>query len=159
MEVYRLASANFATLDGKGGLYGSGRWHHQGHPTTYAASSRALAVLERFVHDACSLSVPNLRMISIYIPDEMAFEQRFENELPKGWDTTESAAQDVSQYIGTRFLKSQSHAYLKVPSAIVPHEFNFVLNPLHFDAGQIKIIHSHAYQYDPRYKRMIRSDD
>lgn len=159
MEVYRLANANFVSLDGKGGIYGSGRWHYEGNLTSYAASSRALAVLERFVHDTDSMSVPNLKMVTIHIPDELAFEQIFEENLPNNWDTIESANQSATQDIGTRFLKSMMNAYLKVPSAIVPHEFNYVLNPLHPDAKQIKIIQQHSYQYDPRYKCMIKGDN
>ena len=57
---------------------------------SYAGSSRALAVLERF-----------------------------EKDLPKGWDTTENWQKQVSQNIGTAFLKKLAHPYLKVPSAIV----------------------------------------
>ena len=94
---------------------------------SYAGSSRALAVLERF-----------------------------EKDLPKGWDTTENGQKQVSQNIGTAFLKKLAHPYLKVPSAIVSHEYNYILNPLHPDANKIKVISTCSYQYDPRYKKMIR---
>ena len=156
MEVYRLANTSYIPLDGKGGLYGAGRWHSMGNLVTYAVSSRALAVLERFIHDADTLSVPNLQMLTIHIPDHMSFDQRFEKDLPKGWDTTENGQQQVSQSIGTAFLKKLAHPYLKVPSAIVSHEYNYILNPLHPDANEIKVISTCSYQYDPRYKKMIR---
>lgn len=156
MEIYRLANAQFATLDGKGGMYAPGRWHHTGHCVTYAASSRALAVLERFVHDRQALHTPNMKMITIHVPDKLTFAQFFEGDLPEQWDTTLNDQQQDTQELGTSFLVKKQHAFLKVPSAIVPHEFNFILNPLHEEAQRIKIIDKHDYQYDDRYKRMIR---
>ena len=157
MEVFRLANASFVSLDGQGGLYGSGRWQHKGNPVTYAGSSRALAVLERFIHDKESLNVPDLKMLTIHIPDEMQFTQCFEMDLPKGWDSIENTKQTQTQDIGTKFLKGNARAFLKVPSAIVPHEFNYVLNPLHMEANKIKVVDNHNYQYDPRFKRMIKA--
>lgn len=159
MEVYRLANRHFVSLDGMGGLYGTGRWHARGSLVTYAAESRALAVLERFIHDTHALSVPNLNMLTIYIPDELSFDQIFERDLPTGWDTTESTEQNATQEIGNLFLQSNSRAFLKVPSAIVPHEYNYILNPGHPDASQIKIIDSHPYFYDERYKRIMKTNE
>jgi RES domain-containing protein len=157
VEVFRLANTLYASLDGSGGLHGNGRWHHTGYRVTYAGSSRALAVLERFVHDKNSLTVPDLQMITIHIPDEMVFVQRFEQDLPKRWDTTDNDNQQATQNIGTDFLKDNVFAFLKTPSAIVPHEYNYVLNPLHPDASRITIVDAHNYQYDERYKRIIKA--
>jgi|TARA_R110001583_G_scaffold187258_1_gene348396 RES domain-containing protein len=156
VEVFRLAHKNFTSLDGKGGLYGVGRWHHIGFPVIYAGGSRSLAVLERFIHDKASLTIPNLKMLTIHIPDNIEFEQHFISTLPLGWDTTANEEQQATQDIGIGFLKANTSAFLKVPSAIVPHEYNYIINPLHPEATKIDVIDTHDYQYDERYKRIIR---
>ena len=41
--------------------------------------------------------------------------------------------------LGDRWLNEQESAALKVPSAVIPVEFNYVLNPRHKDFGKIEI--------------------
>lgn len=155
MEVFRLSVAKYADLTGTGGLCGDGRWHTKGKPVVYGGSSRALAILEKFIHEE-DIDVPDMSMITIYIPDDLPYEQITLHQLPNEWDSIDSTKLGGTQVLGDTFLKSLSHAYLKVPSAIVPHEYNYIINPAHPDAHCIKVIDKHPYSYDGRYKRFIK---
>ena len=155
MEIYRLAQKDYATLDGMGGMFSSGRWHQRDVKVTYAASSRSLAVLERFIHCAPT-TIPNMVMITIFVPDDIAYEHLVSSQLPDNWDTITASDQDDTQALGMDFLTKNKHAYLKVPSAIVPHEYNYILNPNHPDSPRIIINEVHPYQFDARYQRFIK---
>jgi hypothetical protein len=39
----------------------------------------------------------------------------------------------------------------------VSHEYNYVLNPLHPVASRITIVDARNYQYDERYKRIMKA--
>jgi RES domain-containing protein len=52
--------------------------------------------------------------------------------------------------MGDAFLKKQEHLLMRVPSAVVPAEYNYVLNPLHIEARNIKIINVEAFNLDER---------
>lgn len=156
MEVFRLAATEFSDLSGTGGLFGNGRWHTKGNFVIYAGSSRSLAVLEKFVHEE-DIDVPNLSMITIYLPDDLPYQQYTLHDLPTNWDNIDSTNLDGTQQLGDEFLSSLSHAYLIVPSVIVPHEYNYVINPAHPKASRISIIDKQAYRYDSRYQRFIKS--
>ena len=47
-------------------------------------------------------------------------------------------------------LKKQDHLLLQLPSAIVPNEFNYLLNPLHKDISKVKILNKQAFDFDER---------
>lgn len=155
MEVYRLCNQAFTDLNGQGGLYASGRWHKRGLPILYSASSRALAILERFVHEDFN-DLPKLKMLTIWLPDDISIQQLTTAQLPLGWDNINDQAQQISQQIGHDWLKRQGSAVLKVPSAFVQDEFNYLLNPQHQDHAKIQIVDQRNYYYDQRLQVMVR---
>lgn len=153
MEVYRLALAKHANLNGVGGIYGAGRWHHRGQPIIYAGQSRSICVLERFVHEDPA-HMPKLKLLTIHIPDNTSMQQVVEKQLPKHWDLIPESS--VSRDFGSQWLKDAQSAILKLPSAIVPNEYNYLINPNHSDAQKIRILDATDFYYDPRLKAMIR---
>lgn len=153
MEVYRLSHANFASLSGEGGLYGSGRWHQKGALVTYTASSRSLAALERLVHESIE-DMPALSMLTIWVPDDVSISRHTTKALPEGWDSLPDSG--LAREVGLKWLASSDSLLLQVPSAIIQDEYNYLINPLHSDFSRIKIVDKRAYYYDPRLQRMIR---
>ncbi|MEH6631375.1 MAG: RES family NAD+ phosphorylase [Halopseudomonas aestusnigri] len=153
MEIYRLAHAKYADLSGKGGIYGSGRWHNKGYPILYTASSRSLAALERFVHETAS-TLPKLKLITIWLPDNFTIVRYTETELPKGWDQLPDTS--ASRNFGSKWLEEEKCAGLQVPSAIVRGEYNLLINPNHPDANNMKVVDEVNFYYDPRLQKMIR---
>lgn len=131
MYVWRICSQKYqaTAFSGVGGLYVSGRWHPQGQKIIYTAESLALASLEIFVHmesDRISLVA-----IKAWLPEELEIEEVKKNQLPDNWQ--ETSAYPLLQKIGQDWLSNCRTPILKVPSSIVPVEYNYLLNPQHRD--------------------------
>ncbi len=128
MEVWRLCKQKHqnTAFSGEGGLYTSGRWKEQGCKIVYTAESLALATLEVFVHIE-SDKIPLVAMRA-QIPDNLVIIEVDIKDLPSNWQ--EVSAYPLLQQIGKKWLEAKESPILKVPSAIVPVEFNYLINPL-----------------------------
>ncbi len=140
MVVYRISKKEYIQdLSGIGaGLHG-GRWNPKGLNMVYTSGSIALASLEYLVHNYHLLSTTTvcLAKIEIGMPGEI-MEYSIE-KLPTGWN--EQMRSLVStQNIGKKMLLARNNYVLKVPSAVVPGEFNLLLNPLHAHHAQTKVM-------------------
>ncbi|GAB4540530.1 MAG: RES family NAD+ phosphorylase [Pleurocapsa sp.] len=129
MFVWRICSQKYraSAFSGVGGLYVPGRWHPQGHKIVYTAESLALASLEIFVHLE-SDRVP-LVAIKAWMSDELEIEEIEPSQLPDNWQDT--SAYSLLQKMGRDWHLSCRTPILKVPSSIVPVEYNYLLNPQH----------------------------
>ncbi len=139
MILYRIARCNYANdLSGTGARLYGGRWNSVGKPATYLASSRSLAVLEVLVH-----------LQPLMVPDDFCL---VEVEVPDKHIQTITAVSppQILARIGDNFLKRQEYFMLKVPSAIVPAEYNYLLNPLHPDMKKVKTIKKEPFDFDSR---------
>jgi hypothetical protein len=56
----------------------------------------------------------------------------------------------VSLSILDRWANIAKSLLAKVPSMIVPEEFNYLVNPLHPDVGEVKVTVIQKWFYDPR---------
>jgi RES domain-containing protein len=132
MNVWRICSKKYrdTAFSGIGGLYTQSRWLPKGYHVVYTAESLALASLEVFVHTAESGSIP-LVAIKASIQDDIAIETIDLDVLPSNWQ--EESAYPQLQQIGAEWIKSQRTPILKVSSAIIPVEFNYIFNPEHPD--------------------------
>ncbi len=149
MFVYRITNAEHRALDGMGGLYGQGRWHKKGFPVIYTSDHASLAAWEKIVLVASFDNLPdNLLLIKIELPDRIKIQTVSEKIMTKGWDSFPFAHETVN--FGTEFLQKKEHLALKVPSVIIPDEFNILLNPLHPDINDCRIISSAPFLYDKR---------
>ncbi|MEL7477092.1 MAG: RES family NAD+ phosphorylase [Cyanobacteria bacterium J06555_12] len=130
LMLWRLSKKKYAAsaFSGDGGLYVAGRWTPKGFRATYTSESLALASLEVFVH-AETRNLP-LTGVRAYI-DKPVVEEVSIKSLPDDWQQT--SAYPILQSIGERWLTEMSAPILKVPSAIVPVEYNYILNPTHPD--------------------------
>ena len=147
MIVWRIS--NYLDLSGQGGLRAPARWHHAGAPIVYTASSPASALLEVLVHLELN-ELKNLpdsyQLLRIDVPDSLAILKIEEANLEPDWRTLLR----LTRTHGDNWLRESGSALLSVPSAIVPHTQNYLINPAHRDTGKIKI-HSHGnYPFDFR---------
>lgn len=149
MKLFRLCKAGFATdLSGKGAEVAGGRWNSKGTPLVYTSSSRALCLLEVAVHLPLYLVPADFRLITLEIPDELKMQEVPVNRLPLNW---KQYPYPVScQHIGDLFVKNEKLPVLKVPSAIVQDEWNYLLNPRHTDIRKIKIVRNDPFAFDER---------
>lgn len=149
MIVYRIARKAHIALDGVGGLYGPGRWHKKGNLVIYTSEHASLAAWEKIVHVASVENLPDdLLMIKIEIPDSAVIQEIPQKVFVKGWDGFPFVNETVEY--GTTFLKAKKHLALRVPSAIIPDEYNIILNPLHPDIHRCQIISIKPFAFDRR---------
>jgi len=153
MRVYRIERQRYlsTTLDGIGASLSSGfRWNSLHTRLVYTAESRALSMLEVSVHLDWSEDLPNDRYyVEIDIPDDMLILEVQNEDLPMGWDVKPPA--QITQYIGDTFVRQHEAAVLKVPSAIVPFEYNYLINPLHPDSKGIRVTRTARMNFDRRF--------
>lgn len=152
MICYRIAplkhNDSHNALVGLGGMFAEGRWHFTGNPIVYCASSRSLAMLERLVNDSTDILSVNLSVTTILIPDDIKIDRLVASQLPKSWDSYPYITH--TQKIGTDWIKSLSSAVLQVPSSLCPEEYNYLVNPQHFDAKLIKCVNVSDFSYPNR---------
>jgi RES domain-containing protein len=155
MKVFRIERGKYleTTLQGIGAASTEGyRWNSLNTFLVYAAESRALAILEVSVHLDLSEDLPNDRFyVEIDIPDDVAIFELSLDELPENWDAKPPILE--TQFIGDDFVAQKNAAVLKVPSAIVPPEFNYLINPNHPDAVKITVVSIQPLQFDNRLKQ------
>jgi RES domain-containing protein len=153
MKVYRVEREKYlvTTLTGTGAAMTEGyRWNSINTYLVYTAASRALATLEVSVHLDLSEDLPADRFyVEIDIPDDIDILELREDDLPENWDTKPPALE--TQYIGDDFVRQNEAAVLKVPSAIVPPEYNYLINPNHPDSKRIKVVSTKRLTFDSRF--------
>jgi len=146
MFLWRIS--NQRTLDGRGGLEASARWHTQGRPIVYLAESVAGALLEVLVHlELSSARLPkSYRLLKVEAPDGISIEALSVTDLNESWTYDET----VTRAVGDQWLASKRTALLRVPSAIAPETDNVVLNSAHEEARRLRIISHREYPWDLR---------
>lgn len=146
MTIYRLTNSGYAhDTSGAGSRIYGGRWNPPGLAVLYTSQYISLAILEILVRANKETSPDSYTLISFEIPDIGIYEVQIK-KLKKEWPNDLK----YSQGIGEDFLKENQSLCLKVPSAIVPQENNFLLNPLHSDFKKVKIISSELLDLDKR---------
>jgi RES domain-containing protein len=149
MLVYRLGLTIYAEqLTGEGARLFGGRWNEVGTPCLYTCETKALCVLE-YSANVARIDMPlHLSFTTYQIPDE-GWQSFSAHELPSGWQAV-PATQAVRRW-GTEQLKNA--LAIRVPSVIIPTEFNFALNPLHADFKKVKIKAVEPFTFDLRIKQ------
>lgn len=152
MKVYRISRCNYINdLSGSGAAKYGGRWHSKGVHVLYAASSASLALLESVVHIS-NIQVSDFCMICLEIPDNSLEKINIEN-LPANW--FENPPPDALKIFGDAFISNNKSLVLEIPSAIVPEENNYLLNPMHNLYSKIKILFQRNIAID---KRLVKQN-
>lgn len=136
-------------FDGEGARLHGGRWNSPGMAAIYTSESRALATLEILAGLGGTGGLPSYSLIPV------TFEERFvdvvaPSSLPSGWDARPPGT--ASQGLGDQWLAAGTSVVLRVPSVIVPAEYNHVLNPKHPDFDVIEIGKPIPLPIDPRLR-------
>lgn len=152
MIVYRISKAKYASSLNASGIYG--RWNSEGKKVIYTGGSAALSSLEVAVHrSGASLTSGDYFIAKIKIPDKVLIEEVQLTELTNinpEWIKPTNCL--MTQHWGDIWLASLTSAVLKVPSAIIPMEFNYLLNVEHPDFSLILIDSIAPFSFDPRLK-------
>lgn len=149
MRVWRLAPSLHPPLSGEGARLVGGRWNSPGTPLVYTSAYLSLAVLEILVHFDVQRLPTNLIAYEIEFPDD-AREILDPETLGADWATETFHRQ--TRTIGDRWIADGGSLALLVPSAIIPAEWNVLLNPQHPDASQLRIVNREPFRFDPRLR-------
>ncbi len=140
-----------SAFTGVGAWLEGGRWNRKGVHMIYTAGSLALAALEIVVH------LPETAILySHYVRIPVQFDSGQVTELaltslPEDWNGHPPS--ESTQEIGTSWAIEKKSLVLKVPSSVIPEEYNFLINPLHPDASRLKIGNAEPFKFDFRIKR------
>ena len=154
VTVWRIAtdtkSYEADDLSGAGAKTTGGRWNEAGDPLVYTSETQALACLETVVHLNAGGLPLNRYLVSVTIPASVWAGARTETpgSLPVGWDADPSGRASIQ--FGSAWIRSMASALLRVPSVIVPDEYNVLINPLHPDSRAIIAVKIRKWLYDPR---------
>lgn len=135
MDLFRIISEKYADdLSGTGAKLVGGRWNSKGSPVIYCSENRALALLENLVRTPLALLKNNLLIVTIHVPDNIkiinAGKIKVLNNYPASSETKKE---------GDQWVKNSKSLLLKVPSIIIPNEYNFLINPMHNDISKVTI--------------------
>lgn len=147
MLLYRITRSPYANdLSGTGARLYGGRWNNIGRAMIYTASSRSLATLEALVHLPTAIIPDDFCIIIIDVPDDV-FEPDT-NLFPPNWNAYPEP--EILKRTGDFFLKQNDHLLMKVPSAIVKEEYNYLINPQHPKINEVKILKTEPFTFDDR---------
>jgi RES domain-containing protein len=146
VKLYRIVQAKYAN-----GLYASGiqgRWNATGELVIYASESRALACLENLVYRNGYGLQSLYRILVLELSDDVVQEEIRAEHMPEGWNDPMSL---ICRKIGSKWIRENRSCVLRVPSVIVPQEYNFVINMRYSEFPQLKLTEIEVFQFDRRF--------
>lgn len=148
MVIFRITLAIHAGNLHAPGL--AGRWNPEGTFVIYASSSRSLACLENIVHRSSAQLGLRFRCMIIGFPDALPVETADIRAIGNNWFDQKSFR--ACQAVGDAWLRSGRTCILRVPSAVIRAEDNYVINAKHPDFSQIRITGTEEFLFDSRLK-------
>ncbi|MEP6712707.1 MAG: RES family NAD+ phosphorylase [Ferruginibacter sp.] len=147
MIVYRISNAIYSNdISGTGAKLNGSRWNSKGVPMLYTSNHISLAVLEMLVNTQFKDYSIALDLIYIRLPDDEAISEITLSKIKENWKEDAS----YTKFIGNEFIKQSHSLLLKVPSAVIQEEYNFLVNPLHPDFKKVKIQKTKSFWPDKR---------
>ena len=150
MLLFRIAHEKYIRdLSGYGAYLNAGRWHSKGGHVLYTAENRALCALELFVRIIDIPVFPNKQhLLTLQVPDDVSIRKVNPSKLPENWNQNPSGT--LTRAFGDRFIGNHKFLLLKVPSVMVPDEYNYLINPNHPSMKSIKIKKIEPFHFDKR---------
>ena len=148
--VWRITTRRFTdqAFSGEGARLYGGRWNRAGQPVIYTAESRSLALLEMLVQDEPLRA--HYVLIPAHLPDNVSIEILDKTNLPSDWRN--QVGREALQTLGGEWLRQARSCVLAVPSAVIPAELNFLINPLHPGFKHILLGESETLNTDNRLR-------
>jgi RES domain-containing protein len=150
-RVYRILRKRYSDkpFDGEGSFLFGGRWSSPGTRLAYAAEHLSLAMVEYFVHIEANNPPKDLIVAAAAIPDSVSRIVMKPDELPADW--RQVPAPPGLAKIGDFFATACDAAVLILPSALVPSESNWLINPLHPEFAAIQLRAPEPFEYDSHF--------
>ena len=150
LVLWRLVKARHVetAFSGEGARRYGGRWNARGTSVVYLSGELSLAALELFVHLTPQDARLRFSAIRVECPAAVNVQQLALAELPGNW--REEPPPDGCKALGSSWVEKVESALLRVPSIIVPSEFNYLLNPAHPDFKKITVHAPQPFGFDSR---------
>lgn len=150
MFLYRLSKEQYIRdLSGEGARLYGGRWNRKGTAILYTSEHCSLALLELMVHTPHNLLPEEMSLLKLFVPDELTIVTIDKQQLPTNW--RQYPAPTSMGEIGTKWIDKNEAVGLKVPSVLVPDEWNILLNPASQNYSRVKIQSVEAFQINSRF--------
>jgi len=147
MIVYRISNSAYKDdITGTGAKLMGSRWNSKGVPVLYTSQHISLAVLEMLVNTNFKDYAIALDLMYLNFPDEFPITVIDPGNLKTNWKDDF----EYTRYMGDEFLKQKESLILKVPSAVIQEEFNYLANPMHADFKKIKLTKTKSFWPDER---------
>ena len=149
MELFRISTAKRARSLSASGK--ENRWNKSGQFVIYAGTSRSLSTLELIVHSNKIEPAVPFKVMIIAIPDDDRLIKAVSiDELPANWRSV--SAYGSLQNLGSLWYENNESLFLKVPSAVIPPEFSYLINIKHPDYNDtnVKLVKTEKYFWDER---------
>ncbi len=150
MLVYRIVKLKKRTTDlsGTGAFLSGGRWNNEGTYALYTSENPSLAFLEILVHTDLPELPPRMFIITIEIDDKAKIMEIKDADLPKNWRLAENI---ILKEKGDQIFKENKWLGIKCRSAVLPAEYNYILNPLFPDFHSlVKVVKVEPLEVDDR---------
>jgi RES domain-containing protein len=149
--LWRLCAAKYAATaySGEGADLFGGRWSPPGIRLAYCSESRALALVEVLANADEPDRLFSLQwvMVPATIPGDLIERPA---AFPANWRSFPHGPE--TQRFGAAWVKAGRSVALRVPSAVVAGEFNYLLHPAHPQFARVKIGTPEPFAFDPRLK-------
>ncbi len=152
MLVYRITHKIYSTSLVAPGF--SGRWNGAERKVIYTAESIALAFLENLIRRQGLGFNHDFKTMIIEVPDTLKITTVKAMDLPSGWRDFRDYTK--CQPIGNKWYDKGETPLLKVPSALLPDAFNYVINSTHRDYKKIKLLKTTDLIPDERIEALLK---
>ena len=148
MEVFRISSELYSRTLATSGS--ANRWNLKGQHVLYTGSSRSLSTLELVVHTGAVKPLMTYKVMIISIADDDYLTKQIHlKKLPINWRSL--GAYSILQTIGSDWYQARTSLILKVPSAVIPLEYNYIINTEHPDfSDKVSLVRIEDYFWDSR---------
>ncbi len=150
ISVWRIDKKGHSasSFSGEGAFLCGGRWNPRGVRVVYAAASLALAALEKFVHLQDAAGGMGFLSFRVDVPEGVKVSHLDPARLPRDWRGVPAPAS--TQAIGGDWARRNGSAVLRVPSVLIPGEYDYLLNPLHPQFKALRINAPEKFYFDHR---------
>jgi len=148
LSAWRLTKTKLiaGAWDGEGARKSGGRWNSPGIAVVYSSGTLSLALVEVLVHLPSGI-LPAYSAVRVDF-DESMVTAVGPRDLPANW--RDYPPPPDTKAIGDLWVAQGSSLVLRVPSVIVPTEFNYILNPAHPAFADLTIGEPMPFPFDPR---------
>jgi len=149
MNLYRITREKYSSdLSGEGARLYGGRWNSKGNAVLYTSQHASLAALEVLVHSPIRMLPSDLVLVKLFV--DHAAEPQIISAEGLGRDWKSYPAPIFLKETGDSWIQSRSSLLMKVPSVIIPEEFNVLVNSGHPAIETISVKSIKPFRFDQR---------